>query len=372
MANFKDRMCRHRGLTSFFLITVFCIALMVSFRLSPAFSRWFAMGPAAFFRILLGAFSSIFPFSLFETLVAAFVLYLLFLLAWGAVCLVKKIRGKSVGKRNLNYLLAVPVILLSVVNLFALTFASSYSRFSVAWEMGLDLEGVDREAVFFALESLCDVVNEVAPQIPVDEKGESVAPDLRQVMSSVRNAAGAFGEKNGFYQSDGFPAKTFLSSPWMTYTHISGVYGFFTGEANVNTNYPHFIVTATLSHETAHARGIAPENECNFLAAVVLLESEDPYLRYCGASFVADDLMTVCNALDPARTQAILKDTHPLLFRDWAAYSRFFQPYRDSVAAKVADKTNSAYLQSMGQEEGTVSYSRIIRLVSAYFSKEAH
>ena len=255
---------RHGWMTAFFLSTLFCLVLLVCFRASPSFSRWFATGPASFFRILLGGASAIFPFSLFEVLIAAFVLYLLFLLVWGAVCLFKKIRRKPVGKRILSFLLALPVILFTVVDLFALTFASSYSRFSVAQEMGLDLEGVDRETVFFALESLCDVVNEVAPLISVDEKGESVAPDLEEVIGAVENAARAFGERNDFYQSFGFPAKTFLSSPWMTYTHISGVYGFFTGEANVNTNYPHFIVTATLSHETAHARGIAPETSVIF------------------------------------------------------------------------------------------------------------
>ena len=52
------------------------------------------------------------------------------------------------------------------------------------------------------------------------------------------------------------------------------------------------------------------------------------------------------------------------------AYSEFFAPYRDSTAAKVADAANSTYLKSMGQKEGTVSYSRIIRLTAAYFREK--
>jgi hypothetical protein len=237
--------------------------------------------------------------------------------------------------------------------------------------MGLDTENVEETDVFYALESLSRVVNEVSPELKKNEAGESLpSGTAREIRKGVVAAANAFGDENGFYQSRGFAAKSFLCSPLMTYTHLSGVYGFFTGEANVNTNYPHFIVTATTAHETCHARGIAPENECNFLAAVILMESEDSYLRYCGASFILDDLISVCNKLDRERTTEILRNTDPVLLRDYAAYDRFFDRYRDSAASQVADTANSTYLKAMGQKEGTVSYSRIIRLTAAYFSKQ--
>lgn len=345
------------------------LCLLPLFRLFPSFAEWFTLYPASFFRLALGGFSSLFPFSLFELLIALGILYLLFLLVFLPVNLIRKKMNKS-RRRLTAFLLVVPIVLISVADLFALTFASSYSRPSPTSKLAPDLATVDAEDVFHTLESLIDMVNETAPKLDLNEKGESVAPPFNEVNEKVRKACDEFGAKNDFFQKKGYHAKTFLSSPLMTYTHISGVFGFFTGEANVNTNYPHFVVTASLAHESCHARGIAPENECNFLAAVILMESRDPYLRYCGANFVLDDFIAASRRLDPDRTNALLKELDPVFFRDLAYYSAFFAPYRNSSAAKVADATNSAYLKSMGQKEGTVSYSRIIRLTAAYFREK--
>ena len=56
----------------------------------------------------------------------------------------------------------------------------------------------------------------------------------------------------------------------MTYTHISGIYTFYTGESNININYPDFVVASSATHEMAHQRGVARENEANFVSFVVV------------------------------------------------------------------------------------------------------
>jgi len=297
-------------------------------------------------------------------------LYLLFcfgLLIRFFVCRIRKRTCRPI----LPFFLVIPIVLFSVFDLFSLSFAASYFRTAVADEMQLPMEEVDEDAVFYALETLCEVVNETSPHLEKNQKGESLSPKLSEVKEKVTAACDRFGERNSFYQKKGFDAKNFLSSKLMTYTHISGVYGFFTGEANINTNYPHFIVTASLAHESCHARGIGPENECNFLASVILLESDDAYLRYCGAAYILDDFLDICAEIDKARAKEVTKELDPVFARDYAAYALFFKPYRDSTASKVANSANNAYLNAMGQEDGTLSYSRIIRLVSAYFQKEA-
>lgn len=358
-----------RSIRIFFALSLFILLFLPAFRFFPSFAEWFTCHAAVFFRMVLGGISSVFPFSLFEILILLFVLYLFFLLFFVPITLLRRKKGKKT-RRLAPLLLAVPVVLVSVLDLFVLTFASSYYRPSPMGEIAPDPALVDAEDVFYTLEALVDVINESAPAVEKNENGESIAPPLPQVKARVKSACNAFGDRHGFFQSEGYMAKSFLSSPLMTYTHISGIFGFFTGEANVNTNYPHFIITPSIAHESCHARGIAPENECNFLAAVILMESDDPYLRYCGASFVLDDFISACRRLDREKTNQVLEKLDPVFSRDMAAYSRFFDPYRDSTAAKVADKANSTYLKSLGQKEGTLSYSRIIRLTAAYFREK--
>ena len=358
---------RHPLLSIHAVLTAAAALLLAIFRLSEPFSEGFAVTAGAFFRRGLAVLTGWFPFSLFEIVLAGFVLFVLFDLGLCVFALARRLKKKKAPRRLAACLWAVPVILGTVLQLFALTLGPCYFRSPVAKHMDLAVDSVTGEDVFRALEAVSDVLNEVSPLLEKNEAGETAGKPLAAVRDDVARAADAFAEKNDFFQRGGAAVKTFLSSPLMTYTHLSGVYGFFTGEANVNVNYPHFIVTATAAHETCHARGVAPENECNFLAAVILLESGDPYLRYCGAAFIFDDLAAACRKTDRERAEAVLASTDGTVFRDYAAYSRFFEPYRQSPAAAVADSANAAYLRSLGQKDGTVSYSRIIELVAAYF-----
>ncbi len=317
----------------------------------------------------MGAITWIFPFSLFEISVVLFSLFLVFLLFFSLFALWRSAVKKKSCPLLRRLALSALAVLLAVANLFCLGFGPCYFRPSVAETMELDLE-TDEEKVFSAFSALSRIINEAAPSLEKNAEGESVMPhSLSQIKKEVNKACNAFGQNNSFYQKRGFSAKSFLSSPLMTYTHISGVYGFFTGEANINTNYPHFIITATLAHEACHARGIAPENECNALASLILMEASSPYLRYCGALFLFDDFYAVCKKIDKERANKIWRETDPVMAKDFAAYSRFFEPYRGSAASKVATSANSAYLQSMGQTAGVRSYSMVIELGCALLEK---
>jgi len=361
---------KHPLWSLFAVLSAFCLLLLVSFRLFPVFSEWFARYPAAAVRIVLGFLSSVVPFSVFEISIVLFVLYLLFFLVFSFFQLLQCLRKKSISRYFGKLFLVIPTVLIMVLDLFALSFAPCYERKGVAEHMQLPMEEVTEETVFEALAFLSDSINRASPLLSKNEAGESLCPvSEKELKILVKNACSQFAKLNPFYQKTGFVSKSFLFSEWITYTHISGVFGFFTGEANVNTNYPHFVVSSAMAHEACHARGIGAENECNFLASVILLESDSPYLNYCGATALMDDFLSVCRRIDPERTNSILQNTDPVYAKDQAFYRAFFEPYRESTASVVADQTNSAYLKSMGQTEGTLSYSRVIGLFSSYVLK---
>lgn len=355
---------RHKALAAVAALSLLCLCLTVAFRCSVGFAEWFSVTVGAAVRYALAVLFSPFPFSVFEALVALFAGYLLALLGIGLFYLVcrRRARWRLYSRLALIGLLAI----LLVLDSFALGFASCYHRKSLAEQMSLPVDEVDAESVFFALDQTVAILNACDAHLNKNEAGESVAPDWKGTREKIVRAADAFADKHAFFQKRGCEVKSFLSSPWMTYTHISGIYGFFTGEANVNVNYPHFVVTSAAAHESCHARGIAPENECNSVGAFLLMESDDWYLRYCGAVSVTDDLLTAAARLDRERTQAIKKSIPDTYWRDQAAYARFFEPYRDNVAADAATAVNDAYLKGQGQA-GVISYSQIVRLVCAYF-----
>ncbi len=159
-----------------------------------------------------------------------------------------------------------------------------------------------------------------------------------------------------------------LSEPW-TYTHISGMYTFFTGEANVNVNYPDFIVVSSAAHEMAHQRGINREDEANFIAYLVCSMSDDPYVRYCGNVDVLNSVMSqLYTASQELYWQA--SDRVPREVKNEnTAYSKFFDKYRKTVVSEVSTAVNDKFITSNNQPAGVKSYGLVVDLVAAYLLK---
>ena len=160
--------------------------------------------------------------------------------------------------------------------------------------------------------------------------------------------------------------KPLLVSEPLTYTHLSGIYTFMTGEANINSNYPDFIIASSSAHELAHQRGIAREDEANFIAFAVLLETNDSFLKYCAYLDVYSNVLNDLYSADKDLYFDVVSKVDERVLNDLRSYSRFFEKYANSKASEVVDSVNDSYLQANGQENGTKSYGMITELVCAY------
>jgi hypothetical protein len=169
-----------------------------------------------------------------------------------------------------------------------------------------------------------------------------------------------------FLQTLNSRVKPVINSELMSHAHITGVYTYFTGEANLNMVFPDYTLPYTAAHELAHQRGIAREDEANFIAFLVCMESDDPYIRYSACLNVYE---YVASALRSANSEYYRHSYQGLPYEirlEEAAYSRFFEKYRENVAADISEATNNAYLQSQGAPEGTRSYNLVVDLTVAY------
>ena len=166
------------------------------------------------------------------------------------------------------------------------------------------------------------------------------------------------------------PKQVALSTP-MTYTHISGVYTFFTGEANVNVNYPDYVVAFSAAHEMAHQRGISREDEANFVAFLVCLEAQEPFLRYSGYLNLCEYLMSALYSASPALYRSVMATLDARAWGDLSAYSAFMKKYADNPAASVSNAINNAYLTSQGTP-GIRSYNLVVDLAVSYYRSCAY
>ena len=53
-----------------------------------------------------------------------------------------------------------------------------------------------------------------------------------------------------------------------------------------------------------------------------------------------------------------------------AAYSEFFDKYRDSVVSEASNAINDLYLNANGDKNGTKSYGLVVDLAVAYYKEK--
>ena len=325
------------------------------------FADFFSRYPGAVLRATLAHLTSWIPFSLAEAL-------LLFLPA--ALFLLIRTAIKYYSDTWHNTLVYMG-ILLSVASLLITLlfcgFGTGYFGSTLDEKLGLDRRDVSAEELKYTAEILSEAVAEEAENVTFRYQNFSVMPySLEEMNKKLLDAYDSISDKYSFIQRlDSRLKPVVLSEPW-SYTHITGVYTYFTGEANINVNFPDYTIPFTAAHELAHQRGIAREDEANFMAFLVCIESDDPYIRYSGYLNMYE---YVSNSLYSANAEMYfdVRNTLPTTVRaEMRAYSAFFDKYRDNVVADVSQAVNDTYLKVQGTA-GTKSYGMVTDLAVAYY-----
>ena len=159
-----------------------------------------------------------------------------------------------------------------------------------------------------------------------------------------------------------------LSYLW-SYTGIVGMYFPFLAECNVNIEQPDFCQPFTASHESAHSRGIAFENECNFLAFLSCINSEYPEYRYSGYLMAFKFCSNALYAADRDLWETMAAGTGEGMWRDLRAENEYIRRF-EGEAKKVFTSANDTFIKVQGVKDGARSYDRMTDLVLAYYYKE--
>ena len=136
-----------------------------------------------------------------------------------------------------------------------------------------------------------------------------------------------------------------------------------------------FVVLFSLTaHEFAHGRGIARENEANFVAFLVCSKSDDDYIRYCGLLNMYEYIASALYEADTAEGKPLYREVIGLLDDrvkgELAAYSDFFERYRDSKISEISGAVNDSFLKANGTEEGEKSYGLVVNLAVSYYKNK--
>lgn len=349
------------------LLCLLAVALIYALRVDEGAILWVYEHVTHPYHLFMSKLCSHFAFSAAELVYAAAILGLAAYLLW---CVYRLIRFPE--KLWQLYRLVLTLAMAGAVFWAGLSvmwtpcyYAPGFAEQSGVDDGPLELEELETVTRWFAA-----LASEYADEVPRDENG-ACTTDRDSVLDRAAGVFEGAAELYPFLDGEALRPKPIHFSRIMSYLDFTGFFFPMTGEANLNMDSPVFLLPSTSQHEIAHQRGVAMEQECNFVAVLSCLESEYADFRYAGAALA---YIYLGNALAGADYEAYTEIYYSLsdtVRADFKAQSAYWDEFRDSAAQKASNTVYDSFLKSNGQELGMQSYGACVNLLVHYYIDEA-
>ena len=204
---------------------------------------------------------------------------------------------------------------------------------------------------------------------PESRGGLDLRLRLDRVIDAGLTAAGVRLDLGEAFTVGRGPAKPVRNAELMSRLQLAGFYFPWTGEANYNAAMPAMQQPHTIAHEKAHQRGIASEDEANFIGFASTLLATEPYVCYSGLLFGQRQLLRELLAQSPTRAEGLIGQRLPGIQRDVDAAIAYWRRY-DGRAAELQRDVNDRYLRANRVTGGIDSYRQSVRLILRWAEAE--
>lgn len=330
---------------------------------SRPFADWYSEQIYKTLVNTIGRFFGIFPFSFVEIALYLLIAGLLGSFLW---MLIRSFQKKSCSwtKYVTNLFLLASILFFS----YTICCGINYGRSSFSEKAGIQTDTYTREELVQTCEYLTQQVNLLADNVPRDSKGiADMGVDVPQKsQSAMDNLSGEYEALEGYY-----PRPKGLTVPYiLSIQNLSGIYSPFTIEANYNSAMTDYNLPFTACHELSHLRGFMLEDEANFIGFLACVNSDDIAFQYSGYLL---GWLYASNQLFDIDYESYIKIYEQLdddAKKDLNENSQFWNKY-DGRIAEVSNQVNDSYLKANGQEDGVISYDRMVDLLVAYL-RQSH
>ncbi|NLY45648.1 MAG: DUF3810 domain-containing protein [Tissierella sp.] len=310
---------------------------------------------------LLGFLSGIIPFSIGEIL---FVLMVLFIIIAIITIILKPGFILNNPRKIFHYAIR---LLASVYVLFYFLWGFNYFR-----QDYLILANINHSPTTYSeLKELTAIMiektNEMRELLPEDENGILLIEENLQQLGNIAND-GFKNYKVGDIDLGGKYGriKPVFLSKYMSYTGITGIYIPFTSEPTINTDIPNQSLLSTISHEMAHQRGFAKEDEANFIAYKANINNPDERFQYSGYYLAMNYLMNEVYIESRDDYMLLYTELSDSVKRDLEFAGEYWKT-KEGRLRKSVNNMNDTYLKANNQEDGVRSYNGVVRLLLAEY-----
>ena len=332
------------------------------------FAEFFNQNISAALRSFLAFVTNLVPFSLAEFFIISLPVLLV-------IVTVYAVRHKTRSWRSVcSYAISLIAAASMIFSSFVWVYGMGYHTPRLEERLQLENDPVSAKELADTAKKIIDDMEIHLWLVTHQENGASIMPyTLSEMNQKLMESYDKIAKKYDFISSHNSKVKPVLLSVPMSYAHFTGFYTFFTGEANINIHFPDYTIPFTAAHELAHGRGIARENEANFIAFLVCMESNDNYIRYCGLLNMYEYIMSALYNADTEEGKPLYHEVAALpdkrIHGELRAYAEFFEKYRGSAISEISGTINDSFLKANGTEEGEKSYGLVVNLAVSYYKK---
>ncbi len=316
---------------------------------------------------LISNITGTFPFSLGELTIVALIIFLLYkMFKIIKLMLIGNNKKRIVFDALLNMCKYVSITYI----IFIFIWGFNYNRHPFADIIGLEVKPTSTED----LKQLCEILvnqandfkeNTLYRKVDANTK-YYVYPDIfKRAPLGYLEASKEYPELGGNF---GSPKSVFMSE-FLSYAGIAGIYFPFTGEANINTKIPHFMLPNTTCHEMAHQRGFAREDEANYIAYLTCMANPNNDFKYSGTMLALIYSMNALQKYDMNNFNELTSKYSDGVKQDLINLNMFWAKYEGPIE-RTSDKINNAFLKANLQKDGTHSYGRMVDLLIADQKKD--
>ena len=266
-----------------------------------------------------------------------------------------------------RYLTFGAAVVLTVIMLMDLTWNVNYQADGFQQKSGVTAREISVSELYTTTKLFAERLAADSTKVARDGNG-LYAEDTDAAFAASSTIYRGVEAKFPFLKGTELRSKKVLFSRVMSRLKITGVAFPFTGEANINIHQPDAWIPATIAHEIAHQRKIAPEQDANFVAILACDLSGNNAYRYSGDLLAYGYLADALSGVDRAGYLEI-EQTLPAGVRADLKYNHDYWQQFNGRAAEMSDSVNDRFLKSNGQRMGTRSYGAVVDLLVAYYLK---
>ena len=331
-------------------------------RVENGFSTGLYPRLGALLRLLFGWI----PFSIGDILYGWLFCWLLWKIYQGVRTIVlQKITWKSFRAGLVRKTLKAFTFFLLLYVIFYAVWGINYKRKGIADQLGLRIEKYSLTDLRDLNSMLVQKVNAARGSLTLKDFNY---PASRQLFYRAGVAYDSLAAVYPFLKYKHASVKTSLFGWLGNYLGFGGYYNPFTGEAQVNTTMPAFLLPYTTCHEMAHQLGYAREMEANFVGYLAAVASPDTQFHYS----VYLDLFIYSNRnlfrTDSLAAREFVRQLIPGVKDDIKEWREFSMRHRNPVEP-VFKWIYGKYLENNEQPQGMLSYDEVTGFLIAYFKK---